>query len=205
MPYQGPAQFNQDSREYGINSGNWDIWYGTQPPEVNSTNIYNGFGEKSLENAAWHWKKLSEDVFRTASSLGEWRTRLQGIWPGAAAGEVSEAVWWFMRWLDELSEQLKEDSVQIFNIAKAFTEARNMSVRPERVESNRELRAELAADNAFGLHDDKIAFLDLEYDRFWGNDATAMHIYTRRVEEALQALPRWKETFAQDEQLALDS
>ncbi|OSC41666.1 PPE family protein [Mycobacterium decipiens] len=162
------------------------------PPEVNSGNMHAGPGPDSIWVAAHAWRSLGSEMTAVQRMFSRTLLCLMDAWQGPAATQVMEATKPFVRWLNELCEQLHEVEMQIYEIERAYEWAYHQVVPPAQIYTNRAERRMLIRNNALGRYNAQIADLDQQYEDFWDEDGEVMRDYRLRVSEALAQLTPWK-------------
>lgn len=202
MPDSQPSLNTNSAYPFGGSS--CQLHYARLSPEVNSSNIFDGPGSKALWDVIDRFEALADQISVKSASLKNWNQALQGQWSGQSATRMAETAEKFQQWMDDFSQEAWKAALNIRYIAREFVEAQHSMKSTVEVAENRAQRETLVAEQSSGLarHDEEIAALDKEYERFWAHDVEVMWRYETYARDKLASMPSWPEPPPADPELS---
>ncbi|OBK14847.1 PPE family protein [Mycobacterium asiaticum] len=159
------------------------------PPEINSALIYAGAGVLPLCTAAAAWDGLAAELRAAASAFdGAVASLTSGPWMGPASTMMAAAAAPYAGWMTSAARHAESAAGQARAAVTVFDTALTATVHPAAVMANRMSLMSLVTTNFLGQNTSAIAATDLDYERMWAQDVSAMVGYRAGAASVASAL-----------------
>jgi PPE-repeat protein len=153
--------------------------YAVQPPEINSGMIWTGVGSGPLAASAAAWQELAAQLGSSGAAFSAVVESLAaGPWLGPSSMSMALSAAPFVVWMIATAMQCEQAAASAAHAAMVFEAAHAGVVPPPEIAENRTTLATLVATNFMGCNAGPIAANQGDYMRMWGQDASALQLYS---------------------------
>ncbi|WP_454561522.1 PPE family protein [Mycobacterium haemophilum] len=163
------------------------------PPEVNAAKLRTGPGNTSMLAAGKAWEQLSDALDEALVDIDSVGRTLTGVWQGAVAMKMTQAVAAYCAWLWRISEHAGVIARETHRVAWLYWAAHMGMVPPSVIAETITQRETLIRNNLLGQNTGAIATAEAKYQQYWRVNADEMNSYARDAWAAMSLMTPFAE------------